>query len=118
MARNMSFALTERQLLDGSKTVTRRVGWKTVCTDDVLVAVRKSMGLKKGEKVHVLGTIKVTWANDEPLSRIDQQEVVREGFPHMTPEEFISFFCQTHRGCTPDTVVRRIAFHFTPMREV
>lgn len=68
------------------------------------------MGLKPGEKIVRLGLIKVTWVNREPLSRIDQREVDREGFPYMTPAQFIEFFCASHSGCTPETEVTRIVF--------
>ena len=46
--RNMSFALTEAQLLDGTKTVTRRLGWTMLKPGDHFRAVRKAMGLRKG----------------------------------------------------------------------
>ena len=42
--RMMSFALTERQLMDGSKTVTRRTGWANLRPGERLLAVRKAMG--------------------------------------------------------------------------
>lgn len=110
MPRNMSFALTERQFLDGSKTVTRRMGWEKLRADDVLMGVRKAMGLRGGEKIVRLGLIRVTWVNRERLDGIDQIECKREGFPDMTPEEFIAFFCVSHKGCTPATLITRIAF--------
>lgn len=50
MMRIMSFALTEQQLMDGTKTVTRRVGWANLKPGDRLTAVRKAMGLKKGPR--------------------------------------------------------------------
>ncbi len=108
--RNISFALTEPQFLDGSKTVTRRMGWRKLQAGQHLMGVRKAMGLKPGEKIVRLGIIIVTWVNPEPLRRIDRDEVVREGFPNMTPEEFIAFFCRSHKGCTPETEITRISF--------
>jgi hypothetical protein len=51
MPRNISFALTTAQFLDGSKDVTRRIGWKNLNAGDVLCAVKKGMGLKPGEKI-------------------------------------------------------------------
>jgi hypothetical protein len=50
----MSFSLTERQLLDGSKSVTRRLGWRMLKAGDELLAVRKCMGIRKGEHQQVL----------------------------------------------------------------
>lgn len=110
MPRNISFALTEPQLLDGSKTVTRRLGWTYLKAGDRLNAVRKAMGLRKGESVHVLATIEITSVRREPLSWITAEDVAREGFPDMTPIEFIAFFCRSHKGCEPSTTITRIAF--------
>lgn len=112
MPRNISFALTEPQFMDGSKTVTRRMGWKHLKPGDRLRAVRKAMGLKKGEKVHVLGEIEVVRVSREELCFIEHEPggTMREGFPEMTPEQFIDFFCKSHKHCTPETVITRIEF--------
>jgi hypothetical protein len=59
MARNISFSMTEPQFLDGSKDVTRRMGWLRIKPGDVLNACRKCMGLKPGEKIVRLGQIVV-----------------------------------------------------------
>ncbi len=47
--RNISFSLTERQFMDKSKTVTRRLGWKFLKPGDRLMGCRKCMGLKPGD---------------------------------------------------------------------
>jgi hypothetical protein len=43
-------------------------------------------------------------------------EAMREGFayphPYSYPSEFVRFFCGSHRGCTPETVVTRIEFEY------
>lgn len=57
--RNISFALTTPQFLDGSKDVTRRMGWKSLKCGDQLCAVKKGMGLKPGEQIERLGVIEV-----------------------------------------------------------
>ena len=49
MPRNISFSMTTPQFLDGSKDVTRRMGWNRLRASDTLRAVKKAMGLKKGE---------------------------------------------------------------------
>ncbi len=49
--RNMSFMLTTQQMQDRTKDVTRRVGWWFLKPGDVIMAVEKGMGLKKGEKI-------------------------------------------------------------------
>jgi hypothetical protein len=48
--RLMSFALTEQQILDGTKDVTRRLGWLFLKRGDLIRPVRKCMGLKRGER--------------------------------------------------------------------
>lgn len=112
MARRMSFALTETQLVDGSKDVTRRLGWERVREGDSIVAVRKAMGLGKGERQVVLGTVHVTRVSRERLGTITADEVRREGFPGMTPAEFVTMFCRTN-NCDARTIVTRIEFKFT-----
>jgi hypothetical protein len=116
MPRNISFSMTTPQFLDGSKDVTRRVGWKALKVGDVLQAVEKAMGLKKGEAVKALGLIRIRDVRQEPLRRmVDDrayglEECRREGFPQMTTKGFVEFFCAGHKGCEPDSVVTRIEF--------
>lgn len=117
--RNMSFALTTPQVLDQSKDVTRRLGWLHLKVGDVFQPVKKCMGLKPGEKIEKLGPpVRVTGLRRERLSSIDshddydQEETRREGFPEMSGAEFVSMFCATHKGCTPDTIVTRIEFAY------
>jgi hypothetical protein len=107
--RMISFALTTPQFLDGSKTVTRRLGWASLKTGTPLMGVRKAMGLKPGEKIERLGPIRVTSATREPLESITADEVAMEGFPCMTPEEFVTMFC-SHMEATPKSIVTRIEF--------
>jgi len=75
--RQMSFSLTEQQLLDGSKTITCRLGWEFLKHGDRLRAVRKAMGLKKGEHPVILGEIEVVMVSRERLCCIRQSEVWR-----------------------------------------
>lgn len=109
MTRAISFALTERAFLDGDKTVTRRVGWRDLKAGDELAVVRKAMGLRKGEKRVLLGHIRVTTVRRERLDAIDAADCAREGFPEMTPAQFVEFFRKAAR-CPPDEWVTRIAF--------
>ncbi len=113
MPRRISFSLTEPQLLDGSKDVTRRFGWQQLRAGDELVAVRKAMGLRKGEQQVVLGRVRVRQAWRERLDAIDADDVRREGFPAMTPAAFVEFFCRANK-CKPSALVTRIEFSFTP----
>ncbi|HEY8376723.1 MAG TPA: ASCH domain-containing protein [Nannocystis sp.] len=133
----MSFALTERQLLDGSKTVTRRVGWRNLKPGDRLLAVRKAMGLKPGEKVQPLCEIEVVSVRRERLDAITPADVLAEGFPQWTNQvgEFVRMFCEhhsvsdgqrltssgawtnAHRKMRPDDEVTRIEFRKVPGSE-
>ena len=110
MTLRMSFAMTERAFLDGSKDVTRRLGWRKAPAGTRALAVRKCMGLKKGEKQVLLGAIEIISSRWERLDAIDADECRREGFPTMTPAEFVAFFCKSHHGCKPSTLVNRIEF--------
>jgi hypothetical protein len=122
VVRNISFMLTTDQVRRRIKTVTRRVGWRNAKPGQLLSGEEKGMGLKSGEKVKRLATIRVVSATLEPLRRLVDDpdygfaEVVKEGFgDHPTlclPSEFVQFFCGSHRGCTPETEVTRIEFEY------
>ena len=108
----MSFALTEAQLLDGSKDVTRRLGWKNLRVGEIVIAIRKGMGLRPGEKQVVIGMIQIRAVTREPLCRITQDDCRREGFPRMTPTVFVTFF-RAANGCSAEDEVTRIEFEFS-----
>lgn len=107
--RNISFALTTEQFLDGSKVLTRRLGWATLKAGERLMAIEKGQGIPKGGHVVRLGEIHVVGVRREPLDEITEEDVAREGFPEMTIAEFVRFFCK-HNGCEPDALVTRIEF--------
>ena len=109
MPRRMSFALTIPQFLDGSKTVTRRMGWTGLKVGDELIAVEKCMGLRKGERQVVLGRFVVTGCRREALDEMDQDEVDKEGFPDMCRSEFFDMFCRANK-CNQWDIVTRIEF--------
>lgn len=112
--RNISFAMTTKQIENRTKTVTRRFGWWGVKPGTMLRAVEKGMGLKKGEKVRELAEICVVCPRPERLGDITQEDVILEGFPEMTPDQFVEMFCKAHasRKVTGDTVVNRIQFKY------
>lgn len=110
--RNMSFALTTPQLLAREKTVTRRLGWLYLRAGDYVQAVKKGMGLKPGEKLERLCVIRIVKTTRERLGEITAEDCAREGFPHMSPAEFVEFFCKTHKGCVPASIVTRIEFDY------
>lgn len=113
--RNISFMLTLPQMQAELKDVTRRVGWWKLQGGEILMAVEKGMGLKKGEKVKHIYPIQIISVKHEPLTRLLQDdsygwdEVIREGFPDMTPAQFVEFFCKSHK-CAPEKIVNRIHF--------
>lgn len=116
--RNISFALTTTQVLEQTKDVTRRLGWLHLKVGDMVQPVKKCMGLKPGEKIEKLGRpVRVIGVRREHLNSImrfeyGHEECAREGFTEMTPDQFVSMFCATHKGCTPDTVITRIEFAY------
>lgn len=114
--RNISFALTTPQFIAGTKDVTRRMGWLFLIKDEELQGIEKGQGLGKGGKVKKLGLIRIVSVRREPLSlmitspRYGVDECRREGFPDMSPREFVEFFCKGHKGCTSLSIVTRIEF--------
>lgn len=108
--RLISFALTTEQLLAsavhvdaggdgriaGGKWVTRRAGWERLRAGDRLQAVRKAMGLKRGESPEGLCVIEVMSVRRQALASIGPDDCIAEGFPHLKPAQFIEMFCDHH----------------------
>lgn len=122
--RNISFSHTSDQVIAGTKTVTRRLGWRHLKPGTLLQPVRRARGLKPGEKIEPLrAPIRVVEVSQESLDRMIKdpayglEECRKEGFGHDAtlrhPAAFIEMFCATHPPCTPETVVTRIEFAFT-----
>ena len=114
---NQSFALTTAQYRAHTKFVTRRNGWKHAYVGQVVTAVEKGQGLKKGEHPVKLGQHRFTDLRWERLDRMltepeyGAREVILEGFPDMTPAEFVAMYCK-HNRCAPDMLVHRMAFEY------
>ena len=121
---NISFALTTRQFRERTKTVTRRLGWKNAKPGQILVACEKCQGLKKDQHPVVMGKIRIISVRREPLDVLTDrnysisysataaaQECIMEGFPEMSPEEFVRMFCE-HNGCDEFAWVTRIEFEY------
>lgn len=109
--RNMSFALTAEQFKARTKTVTRRFGWWFLKPGDVVRGVEKAMGLKPGEKIRPLGAIRIISTRPEPLNAITHEDVIKEGFPEWTPDQFVQMLVD-HYGVPPDKTVNRIEFEY------
>lgn len=109
--RNISFSATKAQFRARTKTVTRRMRWERLSAGDHLMAVEQAQGLKRGEKIVKLGAIVVVDVRRERLNAITQEDVIAEGFPDLTPAQFVRFFCDFNK-CAPDATVTRIAFDY------
>ncbi|MBN2420087.1 MAG: ASCH domain-containing protein [Deltaproteobacteria bacterium] len=113
----MSFMLTTEQARNKTKPVTRRLGWGFLKPGDIVQQVVKSQGLKKGQKVEKIHLIKIVSTRWEPLNLIvsdpvyGYKECALEGFPELTPDEFVKMFCDANR-CKPYKLVNRIAFNY------
>jgi hypothetical protein len=72
-----------------TKTVTRRNGWWFLKPGEIVNAVEKCQGLKKGEKIKKICQIRIVSTRSEALFCITEKECILEGFPGMRPDEFI-----------------------------
>lgn len=115
--RNISFNLTQQHIRDRTKTVTRRLGWTFLKPGDRLQGCVKCMGLRPGEKIQKLAVVEVVSVRREPLNELTRKvfygvdEVLAEGFPEKTPEQFVQMFCD-HMNATRMTTVTRIEFKY------
>ena len=109
--KRMSFSLTTRQFREQTKTVTRRAGWLRLKAGEHVLGIEKGMGLKKGEKQIVLGEIEVVSVRRELISAIRYADVVKEGFPDLTPGQFVDLYCKANR-CKPSNLCTRIEFRY------
>lgn len=107
--RRMSFRLTWPQMKARTKTVTRRLGWRFAEVADLVLPAWKTMGIRPGELVELLDPIQFTAVRRERLDLITIEDVIAEGFPDLTPAEFVAMFCDAAK-CNGATVVTRIAF--------
>lgn len=114
--KNMSFQVTINQVRNRTKTVTRRIGWWSLKVGDIIMAVEKSMGLKKGEKIKRICPIRIVKVGPEPLKSITKDDCILEGFPELKPVEFIEMFCKKMK-VAPDKVVNRIEFEYIEIEE-
>ena len=103
--------MTTQQVRDRTKTVTRRLGWWFLKHGDRVRAVRKAMGLRKGEKTEHLAIIEVVSTQTEPLCFITKDDCVKEGFPDFEPRDFINMLCD-HYNVHQDITVNRIEFKY------
>lgn len=119
MPRAMSFALTKEQIRNRTKTVTRRLGWQSLKPGDLIVAVEKVRGLKKGDKMKKIGLLRCIKNDAVQLngSSLTAEDVDREGFPGGDPIDFAAMFCRNMK-CDRDVMVQRIEFEYVEETEV
>jgi len=117
---HMSYSMTTEAVRRQEKDVTRRLGWARLKPGGLFVPVERAMGLRKGEKHVALWPLCRCVSNTpEPLSVLLDpanreyalREMVREGFPHLTPEEFVAMFTE-HNDVDTHTPVNRIELEY------
>lgn len=111
MPRLMSVAFTEQAVRDRTKTVTRRKGWTFLRPGDRLTLCRKVMG-RQGAPLVRVAEVEVVAVNREPLDVMTYEEVAREGFPGMSPKEFVQRFFVDAQGISADAEVTRIEWRY------
>jgi hypothetical protein len=109
--------LTTNQIIERTKTVTRRLGWENLKPGDRLHACEKCMGLRRGEKVKRLAVIEVVRNTPERLCRMalekdyGDKEASLEGFPELSGLQFVAMFCESMK-CNSTDFVNRIEFKY------
>ena len=103
--------MTTDQIRAQTKTVTRRFGCSFLNPVDIVQAVEKAMGLRKGEKIKRLCLIRIVSTRTEPLRAITQDDVIKEGFPSWAPSEFVQMLID-HYKVEPTVSVNRIKFEY------
>jgi hypothetical protein len=113
MSRLMSVAMTEQPVVDRTKTVTRRLNWwrdkngrRLLKRGDRLTLCRKVQGRKPDELIVRLAEVQVTGIRRERLDSLTDREVKLEGFPGMSPGEFIERFFKPQGIGRAHTVTR------------
>jgi hypothetical protein len=107
----MSVALTTQAVRDRVKTQTRRDGWLRLRAGDQLALCPKYRGVRRADR-ELITIVDVRSVSREPLQAITAADVLAEGFPTLTPAEFVDFFVSTHRGVTPETDITRIEWAY------
>nr|VFK16750.1 MAG: hypothetical protein BECKLFY1418C_GA0070996_102551 [Candidatus Kentron sp. LFY] len=106
--RRISCHKTIDQVEIGTKTVTRRNGWKHARPGDLLLIVDK---IRTRERVRGLAIVRVVKVTREPLLAITDEEVAREGFAGKSTEWFITMFTRDF-VCTRDDMVTRVEWRY------
>jgi hypothetical protein len=111
VSRYISFSANLEPVLNQTKTVTRRLNWKALKPNTVLIAAKKTLGLKKGETIQTICKIQVIRVTREKLNQIQPDDLIKEGHPDWTQQQFIQHFCQIYK-IQPDQEITRIEFRY------
>lgn len=112
MSRLMSVAFTEDAVRARTKTVTRRKGWLFLKPGDRLTLCRKVMGRRPGEPLVRICDVEVVSVRRERLGAVTADEVAREGFPGMRPDQFMIRFFTAPQGIFEFDDVTRIEWRY------
>lgn len=125
MSRLMSVAMTADAVVERRKHVTRRKGWwedkngrRLLHVGDTLTLCRKVQGRKPGEPIERLAEVEIVEIRREPLRAVSRYsletwpEVVAEGFPGMSGDEFMQRFFIDAQGIQPDDLITRIEWRY------
>lgn len=108
MIRDISFSLTVRQVQSRAKIVTRRFGWWNLQPGTILNGVEEGMQIC---------TIRIISVRMEPLNfmledqRYGQRECTLEGFPEMSPDEYVRMRIKSHH-VNENKICNRIYFEY------
>ena len=111
--RQMSVTATVGPVQRHEKTDTRRLGWKNLKPGELTQLVEKGQGLKKGEHVKKICVVRILSNQRESLCAIydEPDGCKREGFPELTPDQFVAFFCNLN-NCYQITPVNHIKWEY------
>jgi hypothetical protein len=116
--RRMSFALTTDAVLERRKTVTRRLGWAFAKVGDLYLAVDK-LRTKSARKLGVIEVVDVRAESLWAICREEGDACAREGFPDLTPEQFVEMFAKSMNVRAKGSIgVHRIEFRYVDDAEV
>ena len=109
-----------RFFLPNTDVTRRRIPKRPRAPGQHVTAVEKMQGLKKGEHQVVWAELKFVSIEHEPLGDIISRpyrnsqvsEVTREGFPELTPEEFVEMVIRQYgrKKMNVDTMIERIQY--------
>lgn len=105
--RIISFAWTTEALIQGKKTVTRRMWKKRLVRKDDMVQAYDKAPYHKGKCIAI---IEIMSARHEPLYRVTDEEERKEGGLWGSGEQFIQSFLKAYPGMKRSDNVWRIEF--------